>query len=76
MPYPSCQGCLGGLSDIAALTSTSSHDLCEAITDLVPGQSWYDDVHGEIGDICGWKTKQVYNYTVQLEWSNKVRKCI
>src|SRR5205823_5606184 len=58
MPYSNCQGCLGGLSDLDALTSTSSHELCEAITDPVPGQGWYDDVHGEIGDICAWKTKQ------------------
>jgi hypothetical protein len=76
MPYPNCQGCLGGLTGLDALTSTSSHELCEAITDPVPGQGWYDDVHGEIGDICAWKTKQIGNYTVQLEWSNKANKCI
>ena len=76
MPYPNCEGCRGGLSDLDALTSTSSHELCEAITDPIPGQGWYDDVHGEIGDICAWKTKQIGNYTVQLEWSNKANKCI
>ncbi len=73
MPYPNCQGCLGGLAPLDALTSTSSHELCEAITDPVPGQGWYDDSSGEIGDICAWKTKQVGPYTVQLEWSNKAR---
>src|SRR2546423_1432033 len=51
MPFPGCAGCTGGLSAIDALTSTSSHELCEAITDPIPGQGWYDDVHGEIGDI-------------------------
>jgi hypothetical protein len=76
MPYPNCQGCLGGLSALEALTSTSSHELCEAITDPIPGEGWYDDAHGEIGDICAWKTKQIGNYTVQLEWSNKANKCI
>jgi hypothetical protein len=76
MPYPNCQGCLGGLSDLASLTSTSSHELCEAITDAVPGQGWYDDGHGEVGDICAWETKQIENYTVQLEWSNRAGKCI
>jgi hypothetical protein len=76
MPYPGCTGCTGGLSVGEALTSTSSHELCEAITDAIPGQGWYDDVHGEIGDICAWKTKKIGAYTVQLEWSNKVNACV
>lgn len=75
MPFPNCAGCLGGLSNLDALTSTSSHELCEAITDPVPGQGWYDDTHGEIGDICAWKTKKLDNYMVQLEWSNKDNAC-
>jgi len=76
MPYPDCSGCTGAQSVLDALTSTSSHELCEAITDPVPGQGWYDDQNGEIGDICAWKTKQLGSYTVQLEWSNSARKCI
>ena len=75
MPFPNCAGCLGGLSSLDALTSTSSHELCEAITDPIPGQGWYDDTHGEIGDICAWKTRKLGNYTVQLEWSNKNNSC-
>ncbi len=76
MPYPNCQGCTGGLAVFDALTSTTSHELCEAITDAVPGQGWYDDANGEIGDICAWKTKKLGNYTVQLEWSNKANACV
>ena len=76
MPYPGCAGCVGGLSLIDALTSTSSHELCEAITDPIPGQGWYDDNHGEIGDICAWKTKKLSGYTVQLEWSNRQNACV
>lgn len=75
MPYPNCAGCLGSLSPIDALTSTSSHELCEAITDPVPGTGWYDDVHGEIGDICAWQTRKLGAYTVQLEWSNAQKRC-
>ena len=75
MPYPNCAGCLGGMSNLDALTSTSSHEFCEAITDPVPGQGWYDDVHGEIGDICAWQTKKSGKYTMQLEWSNKAGNC-
>jgi hypothetical protein len=76
MPYANCNGCLGGLSALDALTGTSSHELCEAITDAIPGRGWYDNVHGEIGDICAWHFKKVGAYNVQLEWSNKANKCI
>jgi hypothetical protein len=76
MPYPGCSGCTGGLSVFDALTSTSSHELCEAITDPVPGEGWYDDTNGEVGDICAWQTKKVGKYTVQLEWSNKAGRCV
>jgi hypothetical protein len=76
MPYPGCDGCTGSLAVLDALTSTSSHELCEAITDPIPGQGWYDDANGEIGDICAWQTKQVGNYTVQLEWSNQAGACV
>ena len=76
MPYPGCSGCTGGLAVLDALTSTSSHELCEAITDPIPGRGWYDDANGEIGDICAWTTKKIGKYTVQLEWSNAAGKCI
>ena len=76
MPYPDCAGCVGGLHVLDALTSTSSHELCEAITDAVPGQGWYDDANGEIGDICSWQTKKLGSWTVQLEWSNQQGTCI
>ncbi len=76
MPYPGCNGCLGGLAEFDALTATSSHELCEAITDVVPGMGWYDDHNGEIGDICAWKMKKVDGYNVQQEWSNKTKSCI
>jgi hypothetical protein len=76
MPYPGCSGCTGGLSVTDALTSTTSHELCEAITDPVPGQGWYDDNNGEIGDICAWKTRTLGGHTIQLEWSNKAGSCV
>jgi hypothetical protein len=76
MPYPGCPGCTGGLAPFDALTSTTSHELCEAITDPIPGQGWYDDNNGEIGDICAWKTRSLGGYTIQLEWSNKASACV
>jgi hypothetical protein len=76
MPYPGCSGCAGGLALLDALTTTSSHELCEAITDPIPGQGWYDETNGEIGDICAWQTKPLGDYTVQLEWSNDQGRCV
>jgi hypothetical protein len=76
MPYPSCQGCLGGLQLLDALTGTSSHELCEAITDPIPGTGWYDQTNGEIGDICAWNFKKIGTHNVQLEWSNHYDKCM
>jgi hypothetical protein len=76
MPYPDCGGCTGGLVVLDALTTASSHELCEAITDPIPGQGWYDDQNGEIGDICAWQTKRLGPYTVQLEWSNTAGRCV
>jgi hypothetical protein len=76
LPYPGCAGCLGGADDFDALTSTVSHELAEAVTDPVPGTGWYDDAHGEVGDICAWETKQLGGYAVQLEWSNAQGRCV
>jgi hypothetical protein len=76
MPFPGCAGCEGGLAIPDALTSISSHELCEAITDPIPGTGWYDDANGEIGDICAWKTKTLGGYLVQLEWSNSADACV
>jgi hypothetical protein len=76
MPYPGCSGCTGGSAVFDALTSTTSHELCEAITDPIPGQGWYDDNNGEIGDICAWKTRTLGSYTIQLEWSNRAGACV
>jgi hypothetical protein len=76
LPYPGCAGCVGGLDTFDALTSTTSHELAEAITDPVPGTGWYDDANGEVGDICAWQTKRLGDYVVQLEWSNNAGACI
>lgn len=81
IPFPNCSGCsdLGGNNDLfTAITVVASHELCEAITDPIPGQGWYDDTYGEIGDICEGQgnVKQLNGYTVQLEWSNTKNNCV
>ncbi len=76
VPYPNCSGCLGNLGSLDALTSVCSHELAEAITDPVPGQGWYDDANGEIGDFCAWQNKTLGAYEVQLLWSNRAKACV
>ena len=80
MPYPDCAGCQVGAGDLDSLTVTASHELCEALTDPVPGQGWYwfadDQNQGEIGDICVGQTKALGDYTVQTEWSNAAGQCV
>jgi hypothetical protein len=74
MPFPGCNGCLGGLSQIQSLTSVSSHELIEGITDPHPWSGW-NSAQGEIGDICAWQVDVISGYTVQKEWSNKDGAC-
>ncbi len=77
MPYPNCYGCLGGRTVKDAVTATSSHELCEAITDPVSPSGWYDTPNDmEIGDLCAWHFKKVNVYNVQVEWSNEKNKCV
>lgn len=76
LPYPSCVGCLGGLSAIDALTSITTHEVAEALTDPLPGAGWYDDTNGEIGDICAWQNRVDNGYAVQLLWSNRNNSCM
>ena len=76
MPFPSCSGCLGEMSAFDALCVTASHELCEAVTDPIPGSSWYNEQYGEVGDICAWQYRKYQGYLIQKEWSNKAGKCV
>lgn len=75
MPYPTCSGCRAGLTILDALKVTSSHEICEAVTDPVFKNGWWDPANDEIGDICAWKTKVVDGHRVQMEWSNADGTC-
>ena len=76
-PYLACSVC-NPFSTFDNLTLTSSHELCEAITDPIPGSGWVDDnvQSGEIGDFCAWQKTQLGSYTIQTEWSNKAQSCV
>jgi hypothetical protein len=78
LPFPDCAGCLGGMTAKDALTSVTTHEIAEAVTDAAAdGSGWYDQANGEIGDICAWMTKlDAAGNTVQLLWSNAANNCI
>jgi hypothetical protein len=79
-------GC-GNSTQFNNITSVSSHELAETITDAQvgfatvtgPPLAWYDDTNGENGDICnafqGKVTAHGSTYTVQEVWSNQQGVC-
>jgi hypothetical protein len=83
-------GCGGGTS-FQNMSSYTSHELIETVTDgevglattFAPPLAWYDpnNNNGEIGDICNGNQGSFLGgdgntYTVQKEWSNLVHACI
>lgn len=72
MPWPGCGGCTGNLEPVQALTSTSSHELYEAITDPIPPQVWYDDNwrHLRLED---QGTRRLHDPTRVVEQKEKLR---
>ena len=70
------------------MTSVSSHELIETVTDaevglatvLAPPLAWYDNTNGEIGDICNAFDSSVATtrgtYTIQQEFSNEANDCV
>jgi hypothetical protein len=75
--YPNCKPCIASMSGPEeAITVATSHELAEAITDPIPGTGWYDNTHGEVGDVCEWNTKAIGGFSVQKIWSNRAGQCI
>ncbi|HVO29572.1 MAG TPA: hypothetical protein VMV18_02500, partial [bacterium] len=81
------QGCGINPQMFDNITSASTHEMIEAVTDADVGNNdlaWYDNQYGEIGDICadpnivGSNTidADMAGYKVQLEWSNSRNSCI
>lgn len=83
-------GC-GSNTTFNNLTSVSSHEMIEAVTDAEVGIAtgstigrpiaWYDANNGEIGDICNAQQGSITGgdgstWTVQTEWSNVSNACI
>lgn len=77
-------GCGADPSMFNNLTSVSSHELIETVTDAEVGLAaqiaaplaWYDQNLGEIGDICNGMQGSLAGYVVQQEWSNHYGRCM
>jgi hypothetical protein len=88
MPYEvGNRGCKAAPSTFDSLTTVTSHELVEAITDPGIGLgrlTWYDSDNGEVADICAGGSSSVAHikgadgvtYAVQRAWSNRVGACI
>lgn len=79
-----CDSGCGSGSAFENQTSVASHELIETITDPEIGLAtdiaapiaWYNDMYGEIGDICNGLEGSITGYTVQKEWSNSASACV
>lgn len=83
-----CDSGCGSGSEFDQVTSTSSHELAESVTDIGAGQvqsyayplAWYDQTYGEIGDICNHQQAAVPTplgtFVVQQEFSNAFNNCV
>jgi hypothetical protein len=79
------RGCRPTAFPLDIVTTITSHELVESITDPGIGLhrlSWYDKANGEIGDICAHTSTagsvvggDGVHYVVQREWSNRLRSC-
>jgi len=88
-PNSGCGASSGG-DGFGNLTSMTSHELVESVTDpeigsafgLAPPLGWYDAVNGEVADICAGPGDQASlafggsTWFVQKEWSNVEHACI
>ena len=69
------------LRPLAAVESTVSHEVAEAVTDpevSIPNPAWYDGQTGEVGDWCAMQSGAFVSfqgYTVQKIWSVSHQEC-
>ena len=79
----------GDSAGFGNMTSVTSHEITEAVTDpdvglatdFAPPLAWYDEDYGEVSDICvGFqdtlKGGDGRAYVVQQNWSNQANDCI
>jgi hypothetical protein len=81
-------GCGTAATPFGNYTSVASHEMAETLTDAevglatanAPPLAWYDQINGEIGDICNAEQSSVTvggeTYVVQRLWSNAQGGCV
>jgi len=85
-PGSGCDIGCGNGNQFQNVTSASSHEMIESVTDIgvglaanfAPPLAWYDPQgqNGEIGDICNGDQIVASGFTVQLQWSNMQGACV
>jgi uncharacterized repeat protein (TIGR01451 family) len=87
-PTSGCSSGCGQNTSANNLTSVTSHEIGEAVTDenvgnasiLGPPLAWYNNTFGEIGDNCNHIQQQItvgtHTYTVQALYSNMQNGCV
>ncbi len=87
-PTSGCSVGCGQNTSANNMTSATSHELGEAVTDSnvgnasadAPPLAWYNNYYGEIGDICNQDQQQItvgtHTYTVQALFSNMQNNCV
>jgi len=87
-PGSGCYSSCGGSNELENVTTVSSHELAESITDtgvglattFGPPLAWYDATNGEIADICNqesaYQTYNGHNWFVQSLFSNLQNNCV
>lgn len=61
-------------SSLPGMNDVASHELYEAVTNP-DGNGYYDDYHGEIGDLCEGASSYIGSYTVQRSWNEGACQC-
>jgi len=87
-PTSACSAGCGQSTSANNMTTATSHELGEAVTDSnignavgdAPPLAWYNNNYGEIGDICNQDQQQItvgtHTYTVQALYSNMQNNCV
>jgi VCBS repeat-containing protein len=63
-----------GLNEFQQFTGVTSHELAESVTDpdTIAASGWYyQNLAGEVGDLCVGMFGTIDGYTVQMIWSNQ-----
>ncbi|KAI8608717.1 hypothetical protein BC830DRAFT_1174184 [Chytriomyces sp. MP71] len=80
VPFASASTCVRGLDALASVQQASAHELAEAITNGVDGESAWSSHGFEAADLCNGQTESVVvhgtEHTLHRIWSNCDTACV